>query len=308
MTLFPPPEILSTEVFVELPARFRTRRERTVWGDVNRGGLHLDSFLEGPSFDRDGNLWFVDIAWGRIFRADPAGAVELIAEYDGEPNGLKIHQDGRIFVADYKNGIMLLDPASGAVTPWCDRFRLERFKGCNDLVFASDGTMYFTDQGQTGHQDPTGRVFRLGIDGRLDCLIDTIPSPNGIVLDPGERIVYVAVTRANAVWRLPLMPDGCVSKVGTFIQLSGGWGGPDGLAMTADGGLVVAHAGLGCVWVFDRLGQPRWRVQSCTGLSTTNVAFGGSENRTLFITESETGTILRAELPVAGQPMFSHGR
>ncbi|MFN4087682.1 MAG: SMP-30/gluconolactonase/LRE family protein [Alphaproteobacteria bacterium] len=306
MSLFAPPEPIRTEVFAELPPGYRTRRERSVWADVNKGGQAIDCFLEGPAFDRAGNLYVVDIPWGRIFRIDPAGGTALVAEYDGEPNGLKIHRDGRIFVADYKNGVMLLDPVSGRVTPWCDRYRLERFKGCNDLTFASDGTMYFTDQGQTGHQDASGRVFRLAPDGRLDCLIDTIPSPNGIVLDRSERIVYVAVTRANAVWRMPLMADGGVSKVGTFIQLSGGLGGPDGLAMTDDGGLAVAHAGLGCVWVFDRLGQPRWRVVSCTGLFTTNVAFGGPDNRTLFVTESDTGTVLRAELPVAGRPLFSH--
>ena len=305
MSFFAPPEVIETEIFVDLPSSFRTRRERSVWADTNRAGQAIDSFLEGPAFDRDGNLYVVDITWGRIFRVTPAGVTSLIAEYDGEPNGLKIHRDGRIFVADYKNGIMLLDPDTGSVTPWCDRYRLERFKGCNDLIFGSAGEMYFTDQGQTGHQDPTGRVFRLSPEGRLDCLIGTIPSPNGIVVDPSGKIVYVAVTRANAVWRMPMMADGGVSKVGTFIQLSGG-GGPDGMAMTADGGLVVSHVGMGCVWIFDRLGQPRWRVNSCTGLSTTNVAFGGPENRTLYITESETGTILRAELPVPGLTLFSH--
>src|SRR3546814_20917086 len=138
--------------------------------------------------------------------------------------------------------------------------------------------MYFTDQGQTGHQDASGRVFRLGPEGRLDCLIDTIPSPNGIVVDRAGKIVYVAVTRANAVWRMPSMADGCVSKVGTFIQLSGGLRGTDGMAMTAAGGLGVAHAGPGRVWVLDRLGQPRWRVNSYTGLSTTTVVLGGPGN------------------------------
>lgn len=304
--LFHSPEPIETEIFLSLPDRLRRPGRRSTWADTNRSGVAIDCFLEGPSFDRAGNLWFVDIPWGRIFRASPEGEVDLVAEYDGEPNGLKIHKDGTVYIADYKNGIMKLDPATGAVEPLCTRFRLERFKGCNDLVFASNGDVFFTDQGQTGHQDPTGRVFRLRASGALECLIDTIPSPNGIVLSADEKIVYVAVTRANAVWRLPIMLDGCVSKVGTFLQLSGGFAGPDGMATTADGGLVVAHAGMGAVWVFDRLGQPRWRVNSCKGLSTTNVAFGGPEMRHLFITESESGTILRAELPVPGAALYSH--
>ncbi len=201
-------------------------------------------------FDREGNLYCVDIPWGRVFKIDPKGGFTLLAEYDGEPNGLKIHRDGRIFIADYKNGIVVLDPVTGKVEPFLARVRLERLKAVNDLVFASNGDMYFTDQGLTGLHDPTGRVFRVRADGRVDCLLDNIPSPNGIVLDPSETVLYVAVTRANAIWRVPLMRDGTVAKVGNFIQLSGG-GGPDGLAMDEAGNLCVAHIGIGAVWLFN---------------------------------------------------------
>ena len=307
MQLFAPPAVIETEIFARLPDGLRRRGQRPVWALVNRAHApEIDCFLEGPAFDRAGNLYVVDIPYGRILRVSPAGEFAVMAEYDGEPNGLKIHKDGRIFVADYKQGIMLVDPGTGRVEPFCDRFRLERFKGPNDLVFASNGDLYFTDQGQTGHQDPTGRAFRLdAATGRLDCLMDTIPSPNGIVLDSSERIVYVAVTRANAVWRLPIMPDGQASKVGTYIQLSGGTG-PDGIAITDDNGLVVTHAGLGAVWVFDGLGQPLYRVNSCTGPFITNVAFGGPDRKALYITDSGTGCILRAQLPIAGRTLYSH--
>ena len=67
-----------------------------------------------PPSTGTGNLYCVDIPWGRVFRIDPKGEFTLIAEYDGEPNGLKIHRDGRIFIADYKHGIMVLDPARRA--------------------------------------------------------------------------------------------------------------------------------------------------------------------------------------------------
>ncbi len=130
------------------------------------------------------------------------------------------------------------------------------------------------------------------------------PSPNGIVLNGNQSIIYVAMTRANAVWRLPLMPDGSVSKVGLFVQLSGGLGGPDGLAMDEEDSLAVAHAGAGNVWLFSRLGEPLLRVRFCTGLMTTNIAYGGADRRSLFITESESGTILHARLPVAGRALL----
>jgi gluconolactonase len=305
MSLFPPPARLETTVFASVPDRFRVKR-RTVWGDINKGGEAVDSFLEGPSFDRGGNLWVVDIAHGRIFRIAPDGGEwTLMAEYDGEPNGLKITKDGRIIIADYKNGIMQLDPATGAVTPLIDRRRLERFKGVNDLFFAANGDMYFTDQGQTGWHDPSGRLYRLRPNGQLDLVLDRIPSPNGLVLNKAETMLFLAVTRANAIWRVPLMRDGTASKVGTFIQMSGG-GGPDGLAIDEDDNIAICHVGLGTTWLFSALGEPMLRIKSPTGLLTTNCAYGGPDRRTLYITESKSGTVLSAEMPVAGRLMYSH--
>jgi gluconolactonase len=126
--LFPLPEIIATTVFAEVPAKLR-RSDTTSWTQVNRPGRSTHSFLEGPSFDRAGNLYVVDVPFGRIFRVSPSGQFEVAAEYDGEPNGLKIHKDGRIFITDYKNGLMMLEPASGKVTPLLERRSSERFKG-----------------------------------------------------------------------------------------------------------------------------------------------------------------------------------
>jgi gluconolactonase len=302
--MFAPPPDIPARLFVRLPDRFRITGRSNRWIDIQRR-VPTDCFLEGPSFDREGNLYVVDVAWGRVFRISPDAEVSLVAEYDGQPNGLKIHRDGRIFIADYRHGIMRLDPASGRVTPHLERPTLEPFKGVNDLVFASNGDLYFTDQGLTGLHDPTGRLYRLRADGRLDCLLDNLPSPNGLVLASDETAVFVNVTRDNAVWRVPLMPDGSAFKVGAFIRLSGG-GGPDGLAIDEQGGLAVAHLGLGSVWLFSAAGEPLARVRSCAGSLTTSVAYGGTGRRSLYITESETGCVLVADMPVPGRRMFSH--
>ena len=291
-------------VFSRVPDKFR-RLVRTAWADANGGGDPVDCFLEGPSFDRAGNLYVVDIPFGRVFRVSPGGDWTLVTEYDGWPNGLKIHRDGRIFITDYKRGVVLLDPDSGKITPLLETVRSESFKGVNDLVFAANGDLYFTDQGQTGLHDPTGRVYRYTSAGRLERLVDTVPSPNGIVLNLRETQVYVGVTRGNAVWRLPLFDDGGVSKVGLFIQLSGGLAGPDGMALDAEGGLIVAQPGM-TVWRFDRVGRPTHHVEPQGECFVTNVAFGGPSGTSLFMTDSGSGRILQAEMPVAGKPMFSH--
>ncbi|WP_342110064.1 SMP-30/gluconolactonase/LRE family protein [Methylobacterium sp. SI9] len=305
MSFFAPPPTVTAELFTRLPDRFRKARP-TAWADANRGGHAIDSFLEGPVFDRAGRLYVTDIPFGRIFRIDRAGSWELVAEYDGWPNGMKIHQDGRIFITCYKRGLMRLDPATGAVTPFLETAGSEGFRGVNDLTFAANGDLYFTDQGQTGLQDPTGRVYRLRPSGELTCLVDTVPSPNGIVIDDTMGSLFVAVTRAQQIWRIPLNASGLVAKVGVFAQLHGGLGGPDGIALDAEGCLIVAHTGFGSIWRLSPVAEPLLRVKSPAGISTTNVAYGGPDGATLFITESQTGSILTVRMPAAGQTLFSH--
>ena len=297
MYLEAPPQLIGTTMFSPMPEKFRRRGVRTDWADANRPGQPTDCFIEGPAFDAEGRLYVVDIPFGRIFRIAPDGEWSLVIEYDGWPNGLKLSADGRVFVADYMHGIMELDVKAGRMQPILTARNSESFKGCNDLHIASNGDIYFTDQGQTGLHDPSGRVYRLSRAGRLDCLIDTGISPNGLELDPAERVLFVAMTRDNAVWRMPFMKDGSVSKVGRFCSLFGP-SGPDGMTMDGKGRLFVAHASLGHVFVYAPNGEMIARIKSCAGQSCTNVAIGGERGDKLYITESATGTVLMADIGV----------
>ena len=303
---FQPVEKVKAEVWMSMPAKFRSK-QRSAWSDPNRQGAAVECFLEGPSFDRQGNLWFVDIPFGRIFRIDPKGNWDLVTQYDGWPNGLKFHRDGSAYICDYKKGLLRLDTVTGKIESILETAYSEGFKGLNDLHFASNGDLYFTDQGQTGIADPTGRVFRLRADGGLDRLVSNIPSPNGITLSTTEKHCYVAVTRSQQVWRLPLMADGSISKTGVAIQLSGGAAGPDGIEMDGDNGLLVCHLGVG-IWRFDANMLPTHLIYSENPHHhhLANLCFGGPDLKTVYITESLSGDILVAQLPVAGKRMFGH--
>jgi gluconolactonase len=287
-----PPSIRPLEDFTRLPDRFR-RDEATSWAAANRGGAPTHSFLEGPVLDAAGNLYVTDIPYGRIFRIDPAGAWSLVAEYEGEPNGMKLLGDRELLVTDYRNGLVAIDIATGAVRDHLTRRNSERFKGVNDLTWDAQGNLYFTDQGQTGLHDPTGRVYRLGRDGSLDLLIANAPSPNGIVLSNDQKFLFVAMTRGNCVWRMPLMADGSVSKAGQFFT-SYGPSGPDGLAMDAKDRLIVCNPGLGCAWVLDAFAEPVEILEAGRGVSLTNVALHPSG--VAYFTDSTHGRILRAQL------------
>ncbi|MFK7966594.1 MAG: SMP-30/gluconolactonase/LRE family protein [Burkholderiaceae bacterium] len=308
MSLYPPPKHRDMQVWSSVPQEYRRDNTVPAWAVANKAGQAADSFLEGPSFDRADHLWVTDIPYGRVFRISPAGQWQLVAEYDGWPNGLKIHRDGRIFITDYRHGLMVMDAATGKVSPYLIDKASESFKGVNDLFFDQQGQIWFTDQGQTGQHDPSGRVYRFNeSSGALHCLIDTCPSPNGLVMSCDEQSLFVAMTRGNAVWRLPMLANGNTTKVGIFTHMAGGISGADGMAIDEQDNLYVCDAGNGCVWVFSKFGEPLVRYMSPgTGRTTTNLAFGGPDRQTLYVTESDSGNILTAPALAPGKVMYSH--
>lgn len=303
---YDPPRVIKTEIIAEMPRKFASdgAQRGQITSRYARPQIGVDFYLEGPSFDRAGNLYFVDVPHGRIFRMrGDSGEIELAADYDGEPNGLKIHRDGRIFIADFRHGIMVLDPDTGAVGHFEDLKPGESFKGLNDLVFGLNGDLYFTDQGKTGLHDPTGRVYRFTAQGRLEALIETLPGPNGLVLSPDQKTLYVG-SRNNAIWWMPLNPMKPPSRVGTFTTMSG-FGTPDGMAVDDVGNVFCCQMNMGVVWGFNKIGLPIYRIESAGSPKTSNLAFGGPENRDLFILDGK-GRIMRAEMPDPGLTMYSH--
>lgn len=299
---FAPPTVVEATVLTRLPDAFRQPRP-TEWVSANKPGHLMDSFLEGPSFDRAGNLYVTDIPYGRIFRITPALEWQLVLQYDGWPNGMAIHQDGAIWIADYRKGILRLDAVSSRIETLLGHRNSESFKGVNDLTFDAQGNCYFTDQGQTGLHDPTGRVYRLRPGGQLDLLLSNAPSPNGVALSADGTAIFVAVTRGNQVWRAPVLPDGSISKMGAF-QTFFGASGPDGMALDVAGRLVVAHASLGA-FVLNARGEVTHCIQTPGGHGVTNVAYRPGTND-LVMTESQTGTVLQARMPAPGLALFSH--
>src|SRR3954469_25253313 len=307
---FTPPFVVHARVLTRMPDAFR-KRVRSDWCDANKPGHEIDSFLEGPTFDAAGNLYVTDIPFGRIFRISPALEWSMVAQYDGWPNGLALHRDGSLWIADYRRGLLRLEGtalrrgANGAPVHVLGHRNSEAFRGLNDLTFDMQGRVYFTDQGQTGLHDPTGRVYRHDpARGSLELMVGGVPSPNGVALDATGKVLFIAVTRANQVWRGPILADGTVSKVGAFRTFFG-TSGPDGMAVDADNRLVVAHASLGGAFVLNALGEVTHFVKSPAGSTVTNVAYRPGTSK-LVMTESETGAILEADLPGIGAPLFSH--
>lgn len=287
--------------WTSLPAEFR-RPGTSEHSQNQKRGRKLDSFLEGPLFvDSLSLLFVVDIPYGRIFSIDPTTATwSLVLEYDGEPNGLAWNpQSQSIVIADFKQGILSFDPKTKSLSIVVSRFHGERLKGPNDLVVSSDGTIFFTDQGMTGLHDPTGRVYRLSPDGRLEQILTNGLSPNGLILCRDRSALWVAMTRDNSVWHIPFYPDGSVQRAGRFSSYYG-IGGPDGMALDEEGNVFVAHSTLGTVFVHRADGELRAKIRSPVGKGTTNLTWGGDESNVLYVVESESGSILKVEWHCTG--------
>src|SRR5690349_14493917 len=128
MSWFAPPKEIESKVFARLPAKLR-KPHRNAWADANKGGAAIDSFLEGPCLTADGTLLVTDIPYGRILATDGADNWRVVAEYDGWPNGMKVLPDGRLLIADYKRGLVRIEPGDGRMEVMLATINGEGFKG-----------------------------------------------------------------------------------------------------------------------------------------------------------------------------------
>jgi gluconolactonase len=256
-------------------------------------------FPEGPAFDRNGNLFVVNIDTGDISRISPEGQVETFVNTGGVPNGAKFHTSGDLYVADRHKGIIAISPG-GKIRVIVDHCQGKKFLGPNDLVFDSKGNLYFTDPEGSSAENPFGCIYRFSSSGELTRLVSGLAFPNGLVLSRDERFLFVALTRKNRVLRYVLNPPPFRSYI--FSQLSGGWG-PDGMALDVAGNLYVAHYGGGDVLILNPKGELLERVPVGGG-HPTNVAFGGADRKTVYVTEVETGSVYRFQADYPGLALY----
>ena len=194
--------IFDAHAFTRIPAEFHHLGPPSSWAEMTRPGKQMHSFLEGPVFTEDGSLWVADVPYGRIFRVHQDGNWDLAFSYDGEPHSLRPMSDGRFAIVDYSKGLLALDPDNGNLEVLAAEDGRGPFLGLSDVTVSAQGDIWFTDSGRSSLSDPRGRLYRRRPDGKLERVLETIPYPNGLAISPEGALLYLAVTRANAVWRL----------------------------------------------------------------------------------------------------------
>ena len=259
-------------------------------------------FTEGPLWHPDGFYYFVDIRRSNLHRLTPGKEPELVRANTGEGNGTTFDLQGRLVICEGGNRRVTRWSAGGPSEILMDRFEGKRLNRPNDVVCKSDGSIYFTDPGLrvplAERELPSAGVYRIAPDGTTTLVADC-EYPNGLAFSPDERVLYVANTRwTQYIHALELDACGTLVRRRIFADMSADEtdGVPDGMKVDVEG--RVFCTGPGGTWVFapdgTRLGIIR------TPEVPANLAFGGTDLRTLFFTARTSVYTLRMNVP--GQP------
>ncbi len=275
-------------------------------------------FTEGPVWVRDGGyLLFSDPNDNRIYRWTRDGELSVyrtksgytgadIAEY-GQPgsNGLTLDREGRLTIDEHGNHRVTRLEKNGQLTVLADRYEGKRLNSPNDLVYKSDGALYFTDPpfglpkffDDPRKELPWSGVFRVA-DGRVQLLTKDLTGPNGLAFSPDERFLYVDNwdVAKKVIMRYPVQPDGMLGAGETFLDITTSNPGEqafDGLKVDQRGNVYVAAPG--GVWVLSPTGKHLGTIELPE--QPANFAWGDDDGRALYVTARTSVYRVRLRVP-----------
>jgi gluconolactonase len=249
--------------------------------------------IEGPAVGPDGNIYAVNFERrGTIGSVVPGGQAELFVDLPqgSTGNGIRFDAAGNLLVADYTgHNILHVNRVTREVSVFAHGASMNQ---PNDLAIAADGTIYASDP---NWQAETGQIWRTTPDGLSTRLEAGMGTTNGIEVGTGERRLYVNESRQRRVWVYDLS-EGQVSNKRLFIRFDDY--GLDGMRCDTVGNLYIARIGKGTVAIVSPEGQLLREVQ-LTGRNPSNIAFGGPDGRTAYVTLQDQGNIesFRVEYP-----------
>ncbi|MRW88141.1 SMP-30/gluconolactonase/LRE family protein [Pseudoduganella sp. FT26W] len=258
---------------------------------------------EGPVWIKDA-LYFSDFTFGpgfpsRIMKLDASGKVSVAIEDSGS-NGLATDGHGNIIAATHKWKSVSLFTLDGKRSDLVSKFDGNVFNSPNDMALAADDTLYFSDpdfqrSAAPGGQDKT-RVYRVGNDGKITVVDDTLQNPNGVSLSPNGDVLYVnGMVGDHGVLRAYPIVNGQPQQGKDLVSPLGI---PDGMAVDCYGNLYVSEHTDQRLRVFTPAGKHIATIK--VDANVTNAAFGGADGKTLYITGA--GAVWQLKLDVTGAP------
>ena len=298
---------------------------------LERVATGFDKWTEGPVWTHEGSLLFAEIPANNIVKWRPGHNAEVFMHpsgydastpYNGpEPgsNGMTLDSAGRLTVAGHARRnvwrLESIDPHA-QITVLADSYLGKKLNSPNDLVYKSDGSLYFTDPpyGLESQSDddpkkelqvdgvyriPAARQQKAGSQPareKLQLVIKDLARPNGIAFSPDEKFLYIAESGKKVWMRYPMRADGSVGAGSVFVDASGDkeTGGPDGIRVDKKGNLY--GSGPGGVWIISAEGKHLGTIRVPERVS--NVAWGDRDGKTLYITASTS--VYRIRLNASG--------
>lgn len=246
-------------------------------------------FTEGPAFDLKGNLYFTDIPDNKIYKVNSKGKLSVFLEPSNHCNGLMLDGANNLLACEMDGRLVSINLKNKKVTPLATEYQGNRFNAPNDLVVDRTGGVYFTDPHYRAPEPlPQGKtaVYYRAADGKVTRLIDNLKAPNGVILSPDEKTLYVIPSMQKEMWAYPVTAPGKIGKGRVFCTLQQQEGykepgrGGDGLTIDTKGNLYIT-SGLG-LQVFSPEGKLLGIIE--VPEKPANVTFGGKDNSSLFIT------------------------
>ncbi|MYF97928.1 SMP-30/gluconolactonase/LRE family protein [Candidatus Poribacteria bacterium] len=261
------------------------------------------SGIEGPACDSEGNLYAVNFERQHtIGKVTPEGETSVFVELtDGSiGNGIRFNSDGYMFIADYTNhNVLKVDMDTFEISVHAHEPRMNQPNdlaiGANDIIYASDPNWGAS----------TGQLWRVDADGKTTLLEADMGTTNGIEVSPDEKMLYVNESSQRNIWKYDLSTDGEISNKQLLIQFPDF--GMDGMRCDVEGNLYVTRHGKGTVAKLSPNGEVLLEVE-LSGKNCTNVAFGGIDGRTCYVTMADKGNVEVFRVNAAGRSWMLYRR
>lgn len=259
------------------------------------------SGIEGPACDAAGNLYAVNYERQHtIGKVTPDGTASVFVELPTGSigNGIRFNSEGFMFIADYTNhNVLKVDMNTREISVHANEPTMNQPNdiaiGANDILYASDPNWGAS----------TGQIWRVDTDGKVTRLEADMGTTNGIEVSPDEKVLYVNESAQRNVWAYDLSPEGEVSNKRLLIQFPDF--NMDGMRCDIEGNLYITRHGKGTVAKLSPAGEVLLEVQ-LIGKLCSNIAFGGPDGRTCYVTMADRGNVevFRADLPGRSWQLF----
>ena len=258
---------------------------------------------EGPAVDNEGNVYAVNFARDgtvAIMNKKGKSGFFLTLPKGSTGNGIRFGDKNTFYIADFTgHNILKVDLITKDISVFANEPKMNQ---PNDLAITATGHIFCSDP---NWKDNTGQIWHVTPDGKINLAAENMGTTNGIDVSPDEKTLYVNESVQRKVWAYNLSPDGAISNKRLLIEFPDF--GMDGMRCDADGNLYIARHGKGTIAKVSPAGKLLQEI-TLAGKKPSNVAFGGKDGRTVYVTLQDNGNIESFRVDTPGREFLMQNK